>query len=120
MLCCIWIRTLLNQWIYLINIASLVAAFTDPMQCNIVSLVATNWFHTQQQVIALTLISVFSVLGPIGGSFYSLIFINPNITDIPLARNMMFNATLYIAITYTCIYIPFIFIFKEKPEHPPW
>ena len=120
MLICLWLRTLLNEWIYLINVGSFVAALTDPLQCNIVSLVATNWFPTQQQVTALTVISIFSILGPVGGSFYSLIFIDPAVRNISDAKEMMFYATLYLAMTYTGVYAVSMLAFRGKPEVPPW
>ncbi len=120
MLACIWLRTLLNEWIYFINVASVLAAFIDPLQCNIVSLVCTNWFETHQQIVALTTITLFSVLGPIGGSFYSLIYIDTGAENISAAKDMMFHATFYIALTYSCIYIPSILLFRGKPEYAPW
>jgi hypothetical protein len=83
-------------------------------------MVTTNWFATEQQVLALTIITIFSVLGPIAGAFYSLIFINTNVMDIDTAKDMMFKATLYIAVTYSCIYFVSILIFQDKPEVPPW
>ena len=120
MITCIWMRTLINNWIYFINIASLLAAITDPLLCNIVSLVATNWFTTKQQIAALTLITICSTLGPIGGSFYSLVYIDPTMEDVEQARSMMFKAVFYIAITYTCMYIPCALLFRGKPPMPPW
>ncbi len=121
MLACIWLRTLLNEWVYIINIASVVAAFIDPLQCNTVSLIATNWFTTKQQIVALTTITLFALLGSIGGSFYALMFIDTELQQsIPAAKSMMFNAVLYIAITYTCIYVPSIVLFRGKPPIPPW
>ena len=102
------------------NFASLIASFTDPLQCNIVSLIGTNWFPTHEQITALTIITLASLIGPIGGSFYSLIFIDTNELDIETAKAMMFKATFYLALTYTCIYIPSIFLFRGKPDVAPW
>jgi len=120
MMSCAWLRTLLNQWIYLINIASVLAAFTDPLLCNVVSLICTSWFPTQQQIIALTIITVFSVLGPIGGSFYSLLFIDSSIQNTDVAKHMMFDATFYLAVTYTGICVLAIIFFRGKPDIAPW
>jgi len=120
MLSCLWLRVLINQWVYIINIASFIASLVDPLQCNVVSLIGTNWFPTHEQITALTIINICSILGPIGGSFYALIFIDTSEIRFEFAEKMMFKALLYIAATYTCIYIPCILLFRGKPKHPPW
>jgi hypothetical protein len=119
MVICLWTRTLLNVWIYFISIASVLGSFTDPLQCNLVAKIAAHWFPLTEQVIATTIGDLASLFGAIIGSFYILVFIDTNIKDKPQARSMMFDAMLYIAITYTLAYGVCLTFFRNKPASPP-
>lgn len=119
MICCNWIRLLINDWFYFIVIASIIGALVDPLETNIVASVTSSWFPVEQQVGAISVIACAGVLGPVAGSFYSLVFIHTNVDDIHDARRMMFYASLFLAISYTSLYITGILFFKSSPENPP-
>lgn len=119
MICCNWIRLLINNWFYFIDIASVVGALVDPLETNIVASVTSAWFPVEQQVGAISVIACAGVLGPVTGSFYSLVYINTNVNNIDDAKRMIYNASLFLAITYTCLYIVGLVFFKSSPESPP-
>ncbi len=119
MAACLWSRILINQWNYMINIASVIGALTDPLVGNVLAKMTSSWFPLKSQVGAMSAISVASVLGPVIGSFYSLTFINAEEKNREAARSMMVKALLFLAITYTCIYVPACIFYREKPAKPP-
>jgi len=120
MIACLWVRTLINVWVYFINIASVLGALADPLQCNIAAKLAANWFPLEQQVAANTIAAIGSVLGGIIGAFYTLVFIDTTVEDIDEGRSMFFHALLYLAITYTIIYGICFFFYQDKPDIAPW
>jgi len=119
MLICVWLRVLLNVWVYFIDIASIIGALTDPLIVNITAKMTSDWFPIKDQVPAMTLVSLISILGPVAGSFYSLSFLHTEAEKFHHAKDQIFHGVLYMAVTYTIIYAIAFILYKEKPETPP-
>ena len=119
MMACLWIRALINVWVYFINIASVVGALIDPLQCNVAAKLAANWFPMSQQVTANTIGSLASILGGIIGGFYTITYFDTEVKDVDEARSMILHGLIYIATTYTIIYSICILLYRDKPESPP-
>ena len=117
MILCLWLRLLLNVWVYIINLASLVGSFTDSFIGNIGTKVMSNWFETKDQVGVNSVVSLASILGPVAGSFYALIFISTGVGE--SAKTDFVMCMLYLALTYTFLYLMSFIFFKEKPEKMP-
>jgi len=120
MLLCVWIRALINCWEYFILIASIFGAIFDCLQQNISAKMAANWFPLEDQVMANTITTITGSLGGIFGSFYALTFIDTSVEDKDEARSMILKAMIYLAITYSVMYVIGLFFYKDKPETPPW
>lgn len=120
MILCVWIRTLINQWVYFIIVASVLGALVDPFQGNLVAKVAATWFPESEQVAANTVGTLGIIIGEIVGEFYALAYFDTDIEDVSEGKSMVGRGLIYIAITYTVIYLICIIFFKSKPDTPPW
>ena len=120
MTACLWIRTLINTWVYFISIASVFGAIVDPLQCNVAAKLSANWFPMSQQVAANTVGALASVLGGIIGGFYCLVYFDTEVKDKSEAQSMIFNGLMFIAVTYTVVYIICVLLYQDKPTIPPW
>ncbi len=120
MVVCLWVRALINVWVYFIDIASVFGAIFDPLQCNIVSKLAMNWFPLPEQVAANVLGALASLLGSSLGSFYALLYIDTEEKDKDKARESVLHGVIYLAVTYTVIYAIGLSFYRDKPASPPW
>jgi len=117
---CAWLRTLINQWVYYINIASFPAAMVNPLQGNVISKLVVNWFPTNQHSAATILCTLAGLLGASIGPFFALAFINTHEKNADKAKSQVFKGLFYLAIIYTSVLIICLLFYKEKPAHPPW
>ncbi len=121
MIGCVWMRTLINFWVYFINIASIVGGIPNALLGNLISKLVVNWFPPTEHVAGTVICALAGLLGSIVGPFYALLFIGDTsgVENVKQARFNVFRALLYMAITYTSIYVICIILYKDKPKHPP-